>query len=99
MKSTFPIKCILTVHDEVCQHYSHTRVTCTGVVVLRKLFLSFQSDFVQQTLQDMQKQQTTAAPAVSPVTSDHEYTAPNNGEMKLVPPNLKLMCDTSLASI
>ncbi|XP_065897347.1 uncharacterized protein [Dysidea avara] len=48
---------------------------------------NIQSDFMQQTLQDMQKQQTTAAPAVSPVTSDHEYTAPNNGEMKLVPSN------------
>ena len=86
MKSTLPIKCILTVHDEVCQHYSHTRVTYTSVV-LRKLLFPFQSDFMQQTLQDMQKQQTTAAPAVSPVTSDHEYTAPNNGEMKLVPSN------------
>jgi len=32
----------------------------------------------QQTLQDMQKKQkTTTAPAVSPVTTDYEYTTPN----------------------
>lgn len=46
---------------------------------------SFQSDFVQQTLQDMKMRRSTTTSAVSPVTSDHEYTTPNSGAMKLIP--------------